>query len=227
MLRVITLTFSLLLAFSASAAAAGVYKCQSQSGKVIYSDVPCKSGTQTLTDIPVTTPDSAVTTSSSTMLTRQMDAAVKSAIANNDLQRAQALASTPQHWAWIAEARQQADQATTTGRTEADLSAEKGNSQACQQAMRSYELEADSSFDEPGRLAAKRSLMHAACGIQDTPEAYSEPPPVTAFYPAPLRPYYRPRLTHRHWPGWGSKPPNAAKPKPEPPAVSVIVGPAK
>jgi hypothetical protein len=224
----ILLAFALFFAF-ATPANAEVYKCQNQSGKIIYSDAPCKSGTQTVTDIPVTMPDTGLTnsTQSSSALARQMDIAVKSAIANNDLHRAQALATTREHWDWIAAAKREANQTPTLGRTEADLSAERGDSEACQQAIRSYELEASSSFDETEALNAKKSIMHAACGIKEPLEVNNYPAPATAFYPPRgSRPYYRRGPSHSHRPGWNNHAPHDPL-KAEPPAVSVIVGPKK
>lgn len=218
---------ALLLAFAAPAHAE-VYKCQDQDGKIVYSDAPCKSGTQTVTDIPVTIPDAdAANHSESSALARQMDTAVKTAIADGDLHRAQALATTREHWDWIAAAKREANETPILGRTEADLSAERGDSQACQQAIRSYELEASSSFDEPEALNAKKSIMHAACGIKEPLEANNYPAPATALYPPlGLRPHYRRGLGYPPRAGWGNRA-HRHPPPAEPPAVSVIVGPAK
>lgn len=221
-------TLALLLAF-ASPASAQVYKCQSQNNNVVYSDAPCKSGTQTLTDIPVTAPTALNGNSQTSAITRQMDTAVKSAIATDDLQRAQALATTREHWEWIAAARQNADQKPTLGRTEADLSAERGDTQACQQATRSYELEANSSFDEPEALEAKRSIMRAACGIKEPLQVNNQPTPATVFYPGlRTRPQFRQGqgFGYPRRPGWRNDTPRNPVVT-EPPAVSVIVGPSK
>ena len=213
------LALSLMLAFAAPAAAQ-VYKCQS-GAQIVYSDAPCKSGEQTVTDIQTHLPAGTNTPS----LTQRMDEAVRSAIAAGDLQRAQALATTQEHRSWIAAA-QQHSSTVPLGRTEADLSAERGDTQACQQAIRSLELEASSPLSEPEALRAKRSIMHAACGIREPAEVNNYEAPTAIIYPVPRRPYYRPGLPHPHRPGWSGRPPH--KPiKAEPPAVSVIVGPAE
>ena len=210
----------LLFAFAfAAPAAAQVYKCQS-GDSVVYSDAPCKSGAQTVTDIQTRIPAAGSTAPS---LTQRMDEAVRSAIAAGELQRAQALATTVQHQAWIVAA--QRERTTSFGRTEADLSAERGDSQACQQAIRSLELEASSPFDEPEALNAKRSIMRAACGIREPVEINQHESPTAVIYPVPSRPYYRPGFPHPHRPGWNGQPRPPVKT--EPPAVSVIVGPAR
>ena len=206
----------LLFAFAAPAAVQ-VYKCQNGDG-VVYSDAPCKSGAQTVTDIQTRIP---ATASAGPSLTQRMDEAVRSAIAAGELQRARALATTAQHQAWIAAA--QRERTIAFGRTEADLSAERGDSQACQQAIRSLELEASSPFDEPEALDAKRSIMRAACGIREPVEINHQEAPATVLYPVPRRPYYRPGFPHPHRPGWQGQPRPPVK---ERPAVSVIVGPA-
>lgn len=238
----ILFAFALLLAFAAPANAQ-VYKCQSADEKIVYSDVPCKSGTQTVTDIPVTVPGNASANSAeSAALARQMDSAVKSAIADNDLHRAQALATTREHWDWIAAAKREANQTPGLGRTEADLSAERGDSQACQQAIRSYELEASSTFDEPEALNAKKSIMHAACGIKEPLEVNNYEAPPTVFYPRlHARPPYRTGYgypyrngTQRHGQhDRSSRRPAVGNTVPlnshtiDPPAVSIISGPSK
>lgn len=213
------LALSLMLAFVAPAAAQ-VYKCQS-GDQIVYSDAPCKSGEQTVTDIQTHLPAGTSTSS----LTQRMDEAVRSAIAAGDLQRARALATTQEHRTWIAAA-QQHSSTVPLGRTEADLSTERGDTQACQQAIRSLELEASSPLGEPEALRAKRSIMHVACGIREPAEVNNDETPSAILYPVPRRPYYRPGLPYPHRPGWNGKPPHAPI-KAEPPAVSVIVGPAE
>lgn len=214
-----------LLVFAASANAQ-VYKCEGPNG-VTYSDAPCKSGKQTVTEIPANLTGTAPVDgqSGTPSLKQQMDQAVKAAIAANDMQRARALASGREHHEWIAAATRSTSPPVILGRTEADLSAEQGGTIACEQARRSYELEASSSFVEVETLQAKRSIMNAACGIKE---------PITAdygissrtYYPAPyLQPYYNSGFQHRYRPYWGFKP--HPRPATEPPAVSINVGPKK
>lgn len=218
--------FGFALLACAGSVSAQVYKCESGNGNIVYSDSPCKSGMQTITDIPVAMPDNNPDSGASSALTRQMDIAVKSALATDDLQRAQALATTREHWEWIAAARREADSTAVRGRTEADLSAERADSQACRQATRSYELEASSTFDEPETLAARRSIMRAACGIQEPLEVNNYQKPAPVIYPGFGHGYKGPGYGYPRRPGWNHHH-IPAKPKPvEPPAVSVIVGPA-
>src|SRR5690606_20487289 len=106
------------------------------------------------------------------------------------------------------------------GRTDADLRAERGDSQACQQAIRSLELEASSTFDEPEALNAKRSIMRAACGISEPVEINHHEAPAAVIHPLPRQPYYRPGFPRPHRPGWHGHP---RPPKKSSRAVSVIV----
>jgi hypothetical protein len=94
---------------------------------------------------------------------RQLDAAVKAAIAGRDLPRAKGLAVTAQHWEWIAEAEKDQQQAQpATGRTQADLRAEKSASPECRDARRNYELESRS----PEAIEKMKQLMYEACGME-------------------------------------------------------------
>lgn len=163
-----------LLVFFASPVNAEVYKCENEKNKVIYSDTPCHSNsTQTVTDIQANLDinqnglQSSEKKQSSVM--RQLDSAVKSAIAEEDFVRADALALTKEHHEWIAAAKKDAAR-SVAGRTEADLIAEQSNSDECKQAKLSLEKEAGSSFHKPDVFAAKTSLMHVSCGLRDETE---------------------------------------------------------
>ncbi|GAB3542865.1 hypothetical protein GCM10027343_15570 [Noviherbaspirillum agri] len=159
------LIFAVLIA-SAGQAGAQVYKCKDEKGSTIYSDNPCTSnGNQTRTDIPTSSTLPPVSTESP--LSRQLDNAVRRAISNGDLNHAESLAMTAQHWEWIASAKKDRQPRPVLGRTEADLSSEKGGSFACQQAKRDYEFEAGSYKQVQNSIDAKRSIMHAACGIKE------------------------------------------------------------
>ena len=96
---------------------------------------------------------------------RQLDAAVKAAIAASDLPRARRLAVTAEHWEWIAEAEKNRPAQAVTGRTQADLRAEKGASQECREARRNYELESRSSES----IEKMKHLMYEACGMDPPP----------------------------------------------------------
>ncbi len=182
----------LLFAFSASPVKAEIYKCENAKGKIIYSDTPChSSSTQTVTDIQtdVDTNQNGPQSAESSVM-RQLDSAVKSAIAAGDFIRADALAITKEHYEWIAAAKKDAAKEAVTGRTEADLIAEKSSSDECIQAKLSLEKEANSSFPKSDVLAAKTSLMRAACGLSDEAGAsYSNPVYVNRNIPFLFNPY--------------------------------------
>ncbi len=163
-MRYSILAFALLATVMVQANAQ-VYKCKDGKDRVIYSDAPCTSNSnQTVTDIYTSTKPSVQTESS---LSRQLDTAVRRAIASGDLNYAERLAVTSQHWEWIAVARKDSQPRPILGRTEADLSAEKGGSWGCQMAKRDYEFEAGSYKQVQNAIDAKRSMMHAACGVKE------------------------------------------------------------
>jgi hypothetical protein len=194
-----------LFVFFANPVNAEVYKCETGKSKVIYSDTPCHSGSaQTITDIRT---DLAMNqTSSQPAVMRQLDNAVKSAIAEEDFVRADALAVTREQRDWIALARKDAARSLAAGRTEADLLAEQGNSDECQQAKVSLEKEASSSFRKSDVLAAKTSLMYVSCGLKDEAPAYASSNYAGQYAPFLYYPY--PYYSHKR-PGYfphGPKP---------------------
>lgn len=161
----------LALAFMAILSAAPVFaqgqfhKCVDAKGKVTYQDFPCGQapaiGTPEAARSGAASPPPADSASSPVM--RQLDAAVKAAIAGRDLPRARGLAVTAQHWEWIAEAEKDQQQAQpATGRTQADLRAEKSASPECRDARRNYELESRS----PEAIEKMKQLMYEACGME-------------------------------------------------------------
>jgi hypothetical protein len=170
----------LVLICFASEASAQIYKCKDDKGKVAYSDAPCSSkSNQTVTDLQPTTVSTSLETAGSpavnvgaaeSPLARQLDAAVKGALATGDIMRAQELAVTAKHWDWIAAAKRDGQQRHVIGRTDADLSAEKGGTQACQQAKRAYEFEAGAYKQNENAIDAKRSMMREACGMKEPTE---------------------------------------------------------
>lgn len=153
-------------------AAAGIYKCKSKKGGAVYSDTPCDlSGGELVTVIP-TPAASGISSASSpssgvSSVAQQLDNAVRRSILNNDVDHAESLAVTPKHWEWIAAARANRQARHARGRTEADLSAEKGESWACHIATREYNFEASSYKQIQNSIDAKRSMMHAACGVKE------------------------------------------------------------
>ncbi|MBE7421963.1 MAG: DUF4124 domain-containing protein [Zoogloeaceae bacterium] len=136
-------------------------KCVDAKGKVVYQDFPC--GQAPRVGAPEPPPVAADSAASPVM--RQLDAAVKAAIAASDLPRAKRLAVTAEHWEWIAEAEKNRPAQAVTGRTQADLRAEKGASQECREARRNYELESRSSES----IEKMKHLMYEACGMDPPP----------------------------------------------------------
>lgn len=180
---------ALLFAFSASLANAEIYKCTNEKNKTTYSDAPCSSGSiQRLTDIQVNLPGNQQTLppydKENSALKRQLDAAVKSAIAENDFTRAEALASTAEQKQWVVTAKKEMTRNSVIGRTEADLSADLANSYECQEAKRNLERELNSFSPEPEALTAKTSLMRASCGQREPAEVvYGNPVPIFFRFP--------------------------------------------
>lgn len=150
-------------------AKADIYKCESAQGKTIYSDTPChSSSTQTLTDIQpdvVTNPHPQDKTKS--VVIRQLDEAVKAAIATGDIVRASALAVTNEQRDWVAYAKRGSDGKAIPGSSQITIAAEKSESGECRQAKLDLEREANSSFHKTDVLKAKTSLMNAACGLNE------------------------------------------------------------
>lgn len=183
-----------LAAPSPAAAQGQFHKCVDAKGKVSYQDFPC--GQAPTVGTPETPRSGAANPapadSASSPVMRQLDAAVKAAIAGRDLPRAKGLAVTAQHWEWIAEAEQSQQAQPVTGRTQADLRAEKGGSQECKDARRSYENESRS----PEAIEKTKHLMYEACGMEapaDTSAGTGQtvivnrPRPYT-HHPPPARP---------------------------------------
>jgi hypothetical protein len=168
---------------------AQVYKCVGAEG-VEYSDSPCANeDSQTLTGIDSTTsPTPALAHKPPVIL--QLDTAVKAAIAVNDLARAEALATTREHWEWIAEARKNTTQVARTEVGDPAASAD------CQQAKSELDQEAGKPFPDADVLQAKRSLMYASCGLSEPFEVVTEAPAV-GFFPYYGNRHAYPRHPHR------------------------------
>lgn len=162
------LAFAVLLADTAYAQ---VYKCKTEKNVIVYSDTACRPGTeQTMPDIsagPAATPPTGTATEKDA-ITRQMDAAVKNAIAEDDLIRAQALATTAEQKAWVKAAQKEANaQKSAAASANRDMLAQRANSVECRDAKRSLEEEATGNRD-PVILSTKTNLMRAACGVSDS-----------------------------------------------------------
>lgn len=195
----------LVLLLFAAPAHAEIYKCVRESG-VIYSDRPCADdGSQTMTGINGAGPQGIpAPLPQKPPVIVQLDTAVKSAIALNDLNRAEALATTREHWEWIAEARKNTTQRIRAETTDPAASAE------CQQAKSALDQEAGKPFPDPEILGAKRSLMYASCGLPEPPMEVVTGAPAVGIFPYygnlhgyPRHPH---RFQHGHKPHWPPKP---------------------
>lgn len=158
-----------LAAPSPASAQGQFHKCVDAKGKISYQDFPCGQapgiGTPDAARTGTASPPPADSATSPVM--RQLDAAVKAAIAARDLPRAKGLAVTEKHWEWIAEAEKELQAQPVTGRTRADLRAEKSASQECKDARRNYELESRS----PEAIEKMKQLMYEACGMEAPADA--------------------------------------------------------
>lgn len=152
---------------------AEVYKCKGSQNKTVYSDKPCSAGIGKKLDIDTDFSQNSQPVEKSPAI-RQLDASVAAAIAQGDLSHAESLAVTKEQWESIAKAKklnQENQDKIVTGRTEADLSAEKGDSYECQQAKRKYEMATASadSFNQ-SKIKARQSMMRQACGMKEPTE---------------------------------------------------------
>lgn len=140
-----TLPIALLLALGLiTGAHAQVYRCvEGGTGKITFSDIPCH-GRAT---------------------GRQVDATPNTL--DSSASREQALRSEVQELRDKLREQQQASQAETTGRTQADLHAERIDSKACEDARWYYESETRTNPNNQAAIDAKRSAMFGACGMKE------------------------------------------------------------
>lgn len=148
---------------SPTALYAQVYKCVDSKNRISYQSGPCNvNSKEQLTDIEHNV---GVHESASPNI-KQLDALVRSALATGNLTKAKELAVTQQHWQWIEERNYRSEQ-VIAGRTEADLSSEKYNSQECESAKRSYMIETSRLKPTNASIAAKEAIMRQACGLRE------------------------------------------------------------
>ena len=180
----VTLTLSLLFMIISSSAHAEIYKCEAGKGKTVYSDKPCQAenGQSTLN---ITTP---TVQTNKTLVMKQLGDAVKSAINNNDLDRAEALATTDEQKGWVAKARSEAAKVSAP-KTEAEINAEKASSEECITAQKDLDQFTNDNNPDPSTIGAKTSLMRVKCGLKEPDSIiYNQIP----YYP------YRPITNHHH-----------------------------
>lgn len=130
---------------TAGPASAQVYKCTNAAGKVEFSDAPCTNASRAEVMAPR---DNTLDTS------KARESAMRERM-NELQQRMEEM-----------ERRQQSESAQR-GRTDADVLAERIDSEACERAKRSLDLEASSLKKNKDAIAAKRSAMYGACGMKE------------------------------------------------------------
>jgi hypothetical protein len=158
---------------------AEVYKCtfedsETSQNKVVYSDEPCnKSEKQTLTTIqlksPLTAPPlaqpQALQAPPATQLAQaELDAAVTRAVLNRDFKLAKSLAVTKEHQRLISIAE---DKAMLPPEIVAHNQAVVAREAECAQAKDNFEVVSRTSWRDKDLVAAKKSIMYAACGIAE------------------------------------------------------------
>jgi hypothetical protein len=149
----------------ASLAYGETYKCRSSAGHIQYSDSPCPSGNtiESVSEARITTNQRVVPVQESNQGTyaKALDGMVDEAIGSGDLRRAKELAITPAHWSKIRMAE------TPRPKTSAEIQAEMANSEKCEHAKRSYEIEANSHKQVQESIDAKKRVMYSACGMRE------------------------------------------------------------
>jgi hypothetical protein len=150
---------------------AEVYKCtfaDSVSGqnKVIYSDAPCgKSEKQTLTAIQLQSQLAKKTPEVTPLMqAAALDTAVARAVLSRDFKLAKSLAITKEHWRLIAIAEGEAvAQPLIVANSQPTVSRE----EECAEAKYDFELASRISWRDKDLVAAKKSVMHVACGVPE------------------------------------------------------------
>lgn len=186
-----------LVLMATSSAYAQIYKCTSAEKKTIYTDKACAIGSlQTITEISKASTQGKIAEST---INKQLDEAVKLAITNDDLVRAQALASSKEQKQWVVEAKKEASRKNLASRTDADARMEQANSYACQQAQRNLQKETDTTLPDQNAIAAKTSLMQTKCGFSDPRYANRYPTIISSGYQRPG--FFNPGWSHQQaWP---------------------------
>lgn len=133
---------------------AQVYKCTGATGQVVFSDQPCGSGQRR----ELLTPrDNSLDT------TGEREQALKNEIRElrNRLDKADTAPASAQN----------------TSRAENDTKPDRTDSSACEEARNRFEIAAGAANPNVATLQARRSLMHAACGLPEPTTPIADPTP--------------------------------------------------
>jgi hypothetical protein len=149
---------------------AEVYKCtfaDSVTGqnKVVYSDTPCAKSEKQTTLITIQLQSQLAKKTPETtplMQAAAVDAAVTRAVLSRDFKLAKSLATTKEHWRLIAIAEGGAvAQPLIVANNQPTVSRE----EECAEAKYNFESASRISWRDKDLLAAKKSVMHVACGV--------------------------------------------------------------
>ncbi len=143
------------------------FKCTTSTGKIEFSDKPCRSDTRREIINPR---ENTVDTSG------QREQMMKQEI--NDLRQRVEQSERQNSY------RQQ----PSHGRSEADLQAERIDSRACEAAKRNYEIVAGRSAKDEASINASRSAMYGACGMREPDVTIIKQERSRDFPQPPMRP---------------------------------------
>ncbi|AUN95231.1 DUF4124 domain-containing protein [Pseudazoarcus pumilus] len=145
---ILTLALALALATSAQAQ---IFRCDDGKGGTLYTQQPCEDGAQVVDPGP----NAELAEGAREAALRREIEQLREDIRRLEEQRAAAPYDGPDY-----------------GRSESDLRADQASSYACKQAMRSYEISANSI--KRADVEQKRVAMYAACGMRE-PDRHIDP----------------------------------------------------
>lgn len=146
------------------------FKCTTSTGKIEFSDQPCRSDARR----DVINPKANTVDTSG-----EREQMMKQEI--NELK--QRIEQAERHNSY--------QQQPNYGRTGSDLQAERIDSRACEAAKRNYEIVAGRSAKDEASISASRSAMYGACGMRE-PDLVVQQPPRREHYATPNPPAIKP-----------------------------------
>lgn len=143
-------TAALAVALASATAQAQIYRCTDDKGGTLYTQQPCEDGAEVV-DLG---PNSEVAEGAREAALRRELEQLREDLRRLEEQRTAARYDGPEY-----------------GRSESDLRADQADSYACKQAMRSYEISANSI--KRADVEQKRVAMYAACGMREPDRRYA------------------------------------------------------
>lgn len=151
---------------------AQVYKCtfvgdEARQNKVVYTDMPCsKASKQTLTAIQAKSQPNAQNQQAAKLAqANTLDESVTRAVLSRDFALAKSLATTKEHWRLIAIAEGESAPQPVIVAANNQVAAQPVGE--CAEARESFESVSRTSWRDKDLVAAKRSVMYAACGVSE------------------------------------------------------------